>query len=122
MTDRKRLTYRQKCELLAEHALCPSCGEPYGGHVEFDHVQALCLMGADVAGNLQPLCRSCHAKKTASDAGKRAKADRQGGRTGQQARRAARTAAGDARGALPGTKRSRFKRRLGPDGPYTEDR
>jgi 5-methylcytosine-specific restriction endonuclease McrA len=89
MTKRKRLTLTQKVELLGTHALCPECREPYSGSVEFDHVVPLALCGADDEGNLVPLCAPCHASKTSGDIARIAKAKRQGGEKGQQARRKA---------------------------------
>lgn len=89
MTKRKPLTLKTKLSLMKTHALCPECREPYSGSVEFDHVVPLALCGADDEGNLVPLCAPCHARKTSGDIGRIAKAKRQGGERGQQARRKA---------------------------------
>lgn len=53
----------------------------------FDHVVPVALGGENTAENLQVLCFGCHAKKTADDVARIAKADRMAGRSGQQARR-----------------------------------
>lgn len=64
---------------------------------DFDHIHERGMGGETSAKNGQALCSgpgSCHAAKTRSGAAVQAKAERQGGRTGQYARRAARKAKG----------------------------
>lgn len=65
---------------------------------DFDHIHERAAEGDNSAANCQALCSgegSCHAAKTAEFMALNAKADRQGMRTGQQARRAARKARGE---------------------------
>lgn len=64
---------------------------------DFDHVLARGLFGDTSAKNGRAICsgpEACHAIKTAHDMKRISKADSQGLRTGQQARRAARKAKG----------------------------
>lgn len=60
------------------------CDEPA---VEIDHGLPVALGGPSTLGNAFHLCRACHQKKSALDVKMIAKSDRQGGRSGQQARR-----------------------------------
>ena len=64
---------------------------------DFDHSLARGLYGKTSAVNGRAVCAgadSCHAEKTANDNARMTKADKQAGKIGQQARRAARKAAG----------------------------
>lgn len=64
---------------------------------DFDHVHERAAQGDNSAANCQALCsgpNSCHRQKTDEFLALNAKAARQGLRAGQQARRAARKAAG----------------------------
>ena len=52
----------------------PICADPFGVHVgeatpatDVDHIRPKSQGGTDAWWNLQPLCRSCHARKTAGD-------------------------------------------------------
>lgn len=71
--------------------LCQGCGvRLVGGDYEFDHITPVALGGTNDPENIQVLCTThsmCHQKKTADDVVRIAKADRQGVRSGQQAKR-----------------------------------
>ena len=54
---------------------------------EYDHITPQAMGGDNSAENVQLLCRKCHKAKTRGDAATVTKADRQGGRIGQYARR-----------------------------------
>lgn len=65
---------------------------------DFDHIKERSMGGETTAENGQALCSgpgSCHAEKTTEGAAVLAKANAQGGRTGQYARRAARKSRGE---------------------------
>lgn len=49
--------------------VCQECRAPFSERVkpEFDHIVSLINGGAHAEGNLQPLCRPCHAAKTKVD-------------------------------------------------------
>lgn len=68
---------------LCEHEGCTHAGK------EIDHIKAQAMGGGNELENLQLLCREHHLAKTAGDVGSIAKADRQGGRSGQYKRRTA---------------------------------
>lgn len=53
-----------RAQVLAEEPFCRQCGAPA---VEVDHVRPLRRGGTHARGNLQALCRSCHARKTARE-------------------------------------------------------
>jgi 5-methylcytosine-specific restriction endonuclease McrA len=55
---------------------------------DLDHNIPQALGGPDTVENIIHLCGGCHAEKTKADVKAIAKADRQGARSGQQARRA----------------------------------
>lgn len=55
--------------------------------LDVDHIIPLWNFGKNVRANLEALCETCHAQKTAAEAKVRAKAKAQGGETGQYARR-----------------------------------
>lgn len=83
---------------------------------EVDHVIPEALGGASTIDNAMLLCTACHRRKTALDVKLIAKADRQGGRSGQYARRKKRKGKGRS-GSIPsrpmaGTKASGFKKKL----------
>jgi 5-methylcytosine-specific restriction protein A len=48
---------------------CQECRMPFSERMkpEFDHIVSLINCGAHAEGNLQPLCRPCHAAKTKID-------------------------------------------------------
>lgn len=95
---RRKLTRRQKAELFRQYdGQCATCATKLSvGEVEWDHIKER-RMAVDAAdaeareqiANFQPLCETCHRAKTAEWSGIAAKAERQAGRTGQQARRRA---------------------------------
>jgi hypothetical protein len=67
---------------------CAECGEPLSGKIEFDHVIELCMGGTNDLENFEALhAKPCHQGRTSRTATRRAKADRQSGRTGQWKRR-----------------------------------
>lgn len=83
---------------------------------EYDHITPQALGGDNSAGNVQLLCRKCHKAKTRGDAARVTRADRQGGRIGQYAKRAKAKAKGTHR-AIPGpgfqtNKDAPFKRKM----------
>ncbi len=54
----------------------PLCQDPYQDHpgrvvvaTEVDHIVPLAAGGSNTIDNLQPLCRSCHSKKTVKEDG-----------------------------------------------------
>lgn len=51
--------------VLARDVLCRLCGERAA--TEVDHIVPLARGGADNDGNMQGVCRACHAKKTRRD-------------------------------------------------------
>lgn len=57
--------------ILSAEPLCRHCRAR--GHVtlatEVDHIKPLSQGGTDDESNLQPLCKQCHADKTAADEG-----------------------------------------------------
>ena len=55
---------------------------------EVDHILPVALGGSNDPENLRLICREHHLAKSADDVARIAKADRQGARSGQQARRA----------------------------------
>lgn len=69
-----------KCRMTGESLIELGC--------EFDHRRAVELGGTNDADNLQALTPKAHRRKTAADLAVIAKANRQGLRKGQQARRA----------------------------------
>lgn len=75
-----------------ERGLCDLCGQKVqaGEAWEVEHVIPWALSFDDSDGNLKIAHKDgdCHAAKTKVDVGRIAKAKRQGGETGQQARRA----------------------------------
>lgn len=87
---RRRLSVQQREEIIHDQdGLCALCGKFMSGSVpvEFDHALALGLGGDDDVENIVAVHKPCHRKKTTEDVGRMAKADRQGGKTGQRARR-----------------------------------
>lgn len=68
-----------KCRMTGESLLA--------GRTEFDHIIPVELGGSNDADNLQALTAAAHRRKTDADIARIAKAERQGGRKGQWARR-----------------------------------
>ena len=66
---------------------CAICGDRLVNGFRDDHIKPLSMGGDNSPANRQPLCPPCHSRKTNAEAPIRAKADRQGGRKGQYARR-----------------------------------
>jgi 5-methylcytosine-specific restriction endonuclease McrA len=65
--NRRKLSQKDKLEILIRQSVCPLCGERLGKleDVDFDHVHPLALGGSDNDnGNFQALHRSCHRVKT----------------------------------------------------------
>ena len=54
---------------------------------DFDHIKPVATGGDNSLDNCQLLCRPCNASKGVTEAQDAAKSDRQGGRSGQYARR-----------------------------------
>ena len=75
--------------------------------VEIDHGLPVALGGPSTLANAFHLCKSCHLKKTRLDVKMIAKADRQGGRSGQYARRKKKGSQIQSRGFDP-----RYRRKL----------
>lgn len=66
MTERRRLSITDKLSIMVRQSICPLCGEKLGSldGIDFDHVQALALGGADTVDNLRAVHRACHRVKT----------------------------------------------------------
>ena len=66
MTSRRRLTLKDKLEIIVRQARCPLCGDKLGAleGIEFDHMHALARGGADTPDNIQAAHRACHRIKT----------------------------------------------------------
>lgn len=96
MKRRKFSPAAKKAIRIRQDDKCPYCNRALSvGRVEYDHILPLALGGADDEINLQAVHSSCHSIfKTAIDRARIVKADRQGQRTGPQARLAARKAEG----------------------------
>lgn len=65
---------------------------------EFDHIKPVALGGESTLENCRLLCRDCNSALGAETATQAAKADRQGGRSGQWARRQRQKESGRYRG------------------------
>lgn len=88
--------------------ICHICGEKIDGVREkwdVEHVIPRALIGklADTDDNMRPAHKACHAKKTAADLGNIAKAKR---------REARHIGAHRPKSVIPGSRSSRFKRKL----------
>jgi hypothetical protein len=91
---RKPFSKTIKAEVLKRSAgMCEMEGCNQVGR-DFDHVRPVAIGGASTLDNCQLLCRDCNAAKGIQEARDAAKADRAGGRSGQQARRARAKSAG----------------------------
>lgn len=73
--------------IARQMGVCAGEGCTSEGPFDADHVQPLCLGGDNAEGNWQALCKACHRKKSSEEVTRKSKADRQGGRKGQYARR-----------------------------------
>lgn len=69
--NRRRLSMRDKLEILVRQATCPMCGEKLGAleGLDLDHEQALARGGTDTNDNLRFLHRDCHKVKTFGSGG-----------------------------------------------------
>lgn len=114
---RRKLTRKQKAEIVQDqNGQCKACGSKLQvGEIEFDHREErrMAVDAEDAArreelSNFDALCSTCHLAKTAEWTAIHAKARRQAGETGQQARRrAGKTQKIESRGFD-----KRFKRKL----------
>lgn len=84
---RKRYSAKVKAEIIdRQNGLCALSGEPLiPGQIDFDHVRALALGGADTAENLRAVNRDPHKVKTRGDIKIIRKADRQRKKTSREA-------------------------------------
>jgi 5-methylcytosine-specific restriction protein A len=103
---RRRMTPLRRARIFdAAGGICHLCGckitvgEPW----DVEHVIALEISGDDSDDNLRPAHRSCHAAKTAADAGLIAKARRV---------HAKHIGAHRAKATIPGSKASGWKRKI----------
>lgn len=84
---RKAFTRPVKAAVLQRSGgMCEAPGCDRVGR-DFDHVRPVATGGDNSLGNCQLLCRPCNAAKGITEAQDAAKSDRQGGRSGQYARR-----------------------------------
>ena len=84
----RMLIMQGKCPGVNLPKMMVVCGKPLDIQgVAYDHIKPLWAGGDNSPENWQALCIPCHRIKTDIEAAQRAKADRQGGRKGQQARR-----------------------------------
>lgn len=60
-----RVWQRLRLMILREEPLCRVCA---GAASQVDHIVPLAVGGSNDRDNLQPLCHSCHSRKTALDA------------------------------------------------------
>jgi 5-methylcytosine-specific restriction enzyme A len=105
--SRKRFPARALMARLLEFGgRCADCRCKTGGAagLDWDHIHPLAMGGADELDNLQPLCRGCHKAKTKTDAAQIGKARRMDQRNAGIKRQP--------RNPLPGSKSSKFKRRI----------
>jgi 5-methylcytosine-specific restriction protein A len=84
---RKAFTRPVKAAVLQRSGgMCEAPGCTNVGR-DFDHIRPVSVGGDNSLDNCQLLCRPCNARKGVEEAQQAAKADRQGGRSGQYARR-----------------------------------
>jgi 5-methylcytosine-specific restriction endonuclease McrA len=106
MTRSGEFTRKQRAEMwLRAKGNCEGCGarlKASGG--QYDHVIPLSMGGENEVSNGQVLCGPCHGSKTAKEAPRRAKADRNRDKASGAYRRASRP--------IPGSKASGWKRKL----------
>lgn len=76
--NRRKLSHKDKLEILIRQSVCPLCGERLGKleDVDFDHEQALARGGDDTNDNLRAVHRDCHKSKTKTDVKEIAKTKR----------------------------------------------
>ncbi len=89
VSDLDRAYLADKQRDVTGAVICGLCPRPITGacRTEIDHILPLCLGGVDDIENMQIVHAKCHRKKTDTDVRAKSKADRQGGATGQKARR-----------------------------------
>lgn len=104
---RRRWTQKRRLALFEAHkGLCHICGDKIDGTRErwdVEHKIPLAMGGDDDEGNCAPAHERCHKDKTKADRGQIAKADRV---------RAKHNGARQAKTTIPGSKKSRWKRKL----------
>lgn len=104
---RRRWSTRDRAKAFADnHGICGICEQKIDGvrdRWDLDHVVPLALGGDDVLENMEPVHAVCHRAKTRGDVGRIAKAKR------SEARH---TGAKRSRNPLPGSRDSRFKRKI----------
>ena len=63
---RRRLSMKDKLEILISQSRCPICGEKLGdvNNLDWDHEQALARGGEDTNDNIRAVHRDCHKAKT----------------------------------------------------------
>ena len=104
---RRMSTSRRARIFTAADGVCHLCGQTIDGTREawdVEHVVPYALTRDDSDDNLRPAHRSCHAAKTREDVGQIAKAKRVA---------AKHTGAHRPRASLPGSKGSKWKRKIG---------
>ncbi len=82
--ERKSLTKPVLLSWALRFMSCAICGDRLTKGFCDDHIKPLSMGGTNEVLNRQPLCKGCHARKTADEAPLRAEADRMGGRRGSQ--------------------------------------
>lgn len=70
---RRRLTLRDKLEIVILQSRCPICRKPLGdlNDLEWDHVNPLALGGEDAPSNIQAVHKDCHKLKTFGPGGEK---------------------------------------------------
>ena len=106
MTRKRFSASSYLARLLEFDGRCVECKCKTGGAngLDWDHTIPLEMGGDDTLANLQPLCKSCHKAKTATDAGHIAKGKRMKQRTMGIKRQS--------RQPMPGSRASGLKKRL----------
>jgi len=106
MTRRRSMTPLRRARIFDAHSgTCHLCGQKIavGEAWEAEHIIALEISGDDSDANLAPAHVACHRAKTADDAGRIAKARRV---------RAKHIGAHRPKATLPGSRASKWKRRI----------
>lgn len=119
MVKRRKLTRRQKAEIVRDqNGQCIDCASKLQvGDIEFDHrkerrmaVDQKDAIEREQLSNFAAICSTCHGAKTAEWSRIHAKAERQGMRKGQQARRRAGKTQQIPSPPMPGTKASGWRK------------
>jgi 5-methylcytosine-specific restriction endonuclease McrA len=105
VTTRRPISSSKRLAIFeAAGGRCHICGlKIRGKEWDVEHVRPLGLLGADDMSNLAPAHRVCHSPKTAADVASIAKAKRQ---------KIAHIGAYKTRNPIPGSKRSKWKRKI----------